>query len=122
MNVLGFRESSDHGLSFELLVDGELVGRLVGGEKTGIPYWLIADDLPRLETSGRTIVSVCSCGEYGCGSTSCRVVVEGDRILWGDFDGTTSTGVAISFDWYPYRKVVSEIVSRAHGYREPEGC
>ena len=52
MNALSFRTSTENGLSFELLVDGEPLGKLIGSRDTEIPFWLIDDDLPYFPPSG----------------------------------------------------------------------
>ena len=47
MPTLGYRCTEDNGLSFELLVDGQPLGDLVGSRDTAFPYWIVEDGLPR---------------------------------------------------------------------------
>lgn len=124
MNVLGYRESADNGLSFELLIDGEFLGKLVGGEEGGIPYWSIVEDLPSAGTddgSERKIVCVCSCGEYGCGHTSCGMERAGDSIKLCEFAGdATKPGSVFVVSLKNYHGVVTAIVARAKMHQEME--
>ena len=86
MPTLSYRCTEDNGLSFELLVDGEPLGALVGARDTAFPYWIVEDGLPRYPPHGTPddpdarIVCVCNCGEYGCGHTGCRMTREGDEV------------------------------------------
>jgi hypothetical protein len=92
MNALSFRSTDENGLSFELLVDGVPLGKLVGAQDWAFPYWDVVDDLPRWPPHGERcepelrIVCCCSCGEYGCGPTQCRVVRDGNEVVFRDFD------------------------------------
>src|SRR5439155_22523379 len=122
MNTLAYRSNEDLGLSFELLVDGQLLGNLVGSRDTAIPYWIIREDLPYWPPSGNPgdlesrIVCVCSCGEYGCGHTRCRVIRDEEKVIFWEFDGDVSReGGDKSFEFTRanYDKVVSEIVRHA---------
>jgi hypothetical protein len=122
MPTLGYRCTEDNGLSFELLVDGQPLGALVGATDTAIPFWIIEDDLPYWPPHGRQrdadihIVCVCSCGEYGCGHTHCRVIREGDEVVFRDFDVDVSAEGSrreFRFSRANYEAVVAEIVSRA---------
>jgi hypothetical protein len=122
MATLGFRCTDDNGLSFELLVDGQPLGALVGARDTAIPYWIIADDLPYWPPRGDRhdpdirIVCVCSCGESGCGCTECRVVREGDEVVFCGFDVDVSAEGSkkeFRFSRVNYEAVVAEIVCRA---------
>jgi hypothetical protein len=122
VNALSYRTSTENGLSFELLVDGQPLHELVGGEDGGIPYWDVEDDLPyypphgeRREPDSR-IVCVCSCGEYGCGHTRCRVERRDDVVVWRGFDCDVSeTGRSMVFEFAGenYDAVVSGIVRDA---------
>ena len=124
MNTLDFRESMDNGLSFELLIDGTPLGDLVGGERGGFPYWLVDGDLPRWgedASSGRRIVCVCECGEYGCGHTSCLVELKGEVVRFREFEGAASKpGKLFVVSVMKYRSVVSAIVARANARREAD--
>ena len=88
MNTLSFRCTSENGLSFELLVDEQPLGVLIGSEHIAIPYWILDDGLPRPYSMNRTdvrIVGVCSCGEHGCGRAQCLVACEADTIIFRNF-------------------------------------
>jgi hypothetical protein len=127
MNKLAYRCTDDNGLSFELLVDGEPLGKLVGAHDWAIPFWDIVDDLPYFPPHGRKrgadirIVCCCSCGEYGCGHTQCRVLHENDVVLFRDFDFDASPDGqrrVFRFSADNYQTVVSEIVVRARAMQE----
>jgi hypothetical protein len=122
MNTLSFRTTDDNGLSFELLVYGRPLGELVGARDCAFPYWDVVDDLRRWPPHGESrepevrIVCCCSCGEYGCGHTQCRVVHEADEVVFRDFDCDTSRegrGQVFRFPVANYHAVVSEIVALA---------
>lgn len=122
MNTLDYRCTDDNGLSFELLVDGQPLGVLVGARDTAIPYWIIEDDLPYFPPHGTKhdpdlrIVAVCSCGEYGCGHTRCRILRSDELVIISDFDLDCSREGRIkqfTFIRKNYEAVVSNIVARA---------
>jgi hypothetical protein len=65
------------------------------------------------------IVAVCSCGEYGCGRSLCRVVHEDDSVLFHDFEGDLGSEKSLKgfrFSSVNYSSVISEIVKRANEY------
>lgn len=122
MNTLTFRTTDDNGLSFELLVNGRPLGELVGAQDWAIPFWIVEDDLPHSPPNGESrdpevrIVCCCSCGEYGCGHTQCRVVREGDEVVFRDFEFDASPEgrrQVFRFSAANYQAVVSEIVTRS---------
>jgi hypothetical protein len=86
------RISREDGVAFELLIGGEALGNVVGPPHYGpVPLWLVKDTLPHLPSEAEpevslTIVSVCSCGEYGCGRTACRVLPGDDEVVFCEFD------------------------------------
>lgn len=92
MSTLSYRCTQEHGLSFELLVDGQPLGLLVGSRDTAFPCWIVEDGLPSDSPNGTSddpdvrIVCVCGCGEYGCSCTRCRVTREGDEVVFNEFD------------------------------------
>jgi hypothetical protein len=135
MNVLSCHTNTDHGLSFELFVDGQPLHELVGGEDGGIPYWIVEDDLPYLPpmTSGRSktigtprlphthIVCVCSCGEYGCGHTRCQVERRDSRVLWSEFDihvSDAGRSRIFQFTRENYDVVVADMVRQAQSQKQ----
>lgn len=122
MHILDYRCTDENGLSFVLLVDGQALGELIGARDSAIPYWIINNDLPHLPPSEEEadpeirIVTVCSCGEYGCGHTRCRVVAEGDTVTFRDFDldvDAVGRGRVFQFSRSNYESVVSDIARRA---------
>ncbi len=126
MNTLGYRCTDDNGLSFELLVNDRPLSELIGARDSAIPYWIIGADLPHLPPEGEEsdpevrIVTVCSCGEYGCGHTRCRVVHEGETIIFCDFDLDVSPegrNKVFLFAISNYELVVSEIIRLARQER-----
>ena len=125
MNTLGYRVTDQNGLSFELLFDGRPLGELIGAQDTPIPFWLFNDgmsDLPPYSPERGDevrIIAVCSCGEYGCGRSLCRVVREGESVSFRDFEG--DLGSEKSLEEYRvssdnYNAVISEMVKRAGEY------
>ena len=125
MNTLSFQSSSDNGLSFELFVDDKRLGDLIGDGNEGIPYWIIEDDLPSWPPHGEPrqekvrIISVCSCGEYGCGHTRCSVEIKADSVVFSKFAGDIKDGEqwVFVFPRQNYCEVVSKIVQRASEQR-----
>jgi hypothetical protein len=92
MNRLEYRSNADDYLAFELIVDGEPLAKLVGATDSWIPHWLFKSGLPRVGP-GRPntyIVGVCSCGEWGCGSTTCQVDLVDDTATFHHFDDDAS--------------------------------
>lgn len=127
MATLSYRCTDDNGLSFELLVDGQPLGALVGSRDTTFPYWIVEDGLPRWPPHGPSdapevrIVCVCSCGEYGCGHTQCRVAREGDHVVFYgfDFDVTREgAGKEFRFGAANYDAVCQEIAEHARQQRD----
>ena len=128
MNTLAYRCTEDNGLSFELLVDGQPLGTLIGSIDLAIPYWIVEDDLPYWppgapRDSEIRIVCVCECGEYGCGHAQCRVLHEGDSVIFRGFDFDVSpagTKKEFRFASANYEAVVNEIVTKAQAKRAEE--
>ena len=127
MNELAYRRTDENGLSFELLVDGDRLGDLVGAQDAAIPYWIIDDDLPYFPPQGAShhpelrIVAVCSCGEYGCGHTQCRVIRADDSVVFRDFDmDCTPDGHRKQFTFARdnYDHVIAQIVDDAQQYKQ----
>jgi hypothetical protein len=84
------------------------------------------DDLPRCSPDGESrttevhIVCCCSCGECGCGHTQCRILREGDDVVFQDFDLDASPEGRRQVFRFPaadYDTVVSEIVARARAHQ-----
>jgi len=130
MSALAYRSSPHNGLSFDLLVDGVALGEVLGDGNEGIPYWIVEDDLPYWPPHGTSrdpdyrIVTVCSCGEYGCGHSRCRVIRAAETVTLCDFDGDIGSDAAdrvFSFPRSDYDRVVSGIVAEARQQKQKEG-
>jgi hypothetical protein len=126
MNTLDYRCTKDNGLSFELLVDGQPLGALIGSIDLAFPYWIVENDLPHWPPHGTPrdpeirIVCVCECGEYGCGHAQCRVLHEHDSVIFRNFDfDVSSDGREKEFRFAAanYKAVVDEIVQMARAKR-----
>jgi hypothetical protein len=128
MNALSYQCTEENGLSFVLLVDGEPLGQVIGSMDRAIPYYLFSsqNDLPRdARYSGEAdedvrIVAVCSCGEYECGSTPCRVVHNGETVIFRDFYPALNVegfDREFRFTRATYEAVVAGMVARASAYR-----
>jgi hypothetical protein len=127
MSTLGYRCTENDWLSFELLVDGQPLGALVGSRDNAFPYWIVEDGLPRWPPSGPSdapdvrIVSVCNCGEYGCSHSQCHVAREGDDVVLYDFAfDVTKEGAQKEFRFSAanYDAVCNQIAQRARQQRE----
>jgi hypothetical protein len=126
MNVLGYQADSANGLSFILLIDGAPLVQLIGSEDGPIPYWIVDYGIPGwppleakqapLQGSDTRIVSVCGCGEYGCGHSRCRVTYSEDRVVFDQFEGDCSAPrwpKTFTFDRQNYDRVMDEITQLA---------
>lgn len=87
MNTLSFRTTEDHGLSIELLIDGQPLAQMFPDDPdTKIPYYDFEGGLPLgywgQEDSSIKCIGVCICGHSGCGRTECRVVREGETVVF----------------------------------------
>lgn len=126
MNVLNYRTTEENGLSFDLLVDEQPLGRLIGQTDTAIPYWLFDGDLPHFRRSDIDDfsvrgISVCSCGEPGCGCAECRVVFENDTVAFRDFKPDLrpkEKQTKFRFTKANYDRVISEIMKQVRDYQE----
>lgn len=131
MPTLSYRCTEDNGLSFELLVDGEPLGMLIGARDTAFPYWIVEDGLPRYPPHGPSdapnvrIVCVCSCGEYGCGHAQCHVARVGGEVVFNKFDSdVTREGSQKEFRFGAtnYNAVCAEIAEHAQRQRERDAA
>jgi hypothetical protein len=123
MNILDYRSTENHGLSFELVIDGEPIGKLVGSsDDLEIPYRLFKNGTALFPAahlgrdSEKRVVAVCSCGEWGCSSTRCDVVKSWDgNIIFRDFITKRSKSDSVfnmamfCFSPINYDSVVTEI-------------
>lgn len=124
MNTLSYNTNTEDYLTFELLIDGKLLSEVIYSADTHIPYWIIEDNLPyfpphspEFRQNQNFIISACDgCGEYGCGNTHCKIVQEGDEVVFSDFSGDLppeSKEKEFRFSIENYNLVVSEIVEQA---------
>jgi hypothetical protein len=133
MNTLSFRTTEDYGLSIELLLDGQSLVELVGlGDRTtgdtSIPYYYFEGNLPPgywgADDPTIKCIGVCSCGEAGCGAAECRVVREGDVIVFRDFSSCVNPKFPERHDgekefWITsdnYDSVIAEIMKQVTDY------
>jgi hypothetical protein len=129
MNALSYHRTQENGLSFELLVDWQPLGALIGSQNHALPYWLLENDLPHWPPYGShpdpeiRIVTVCSCGEHDCGHTQCRVIHADEQVIFRDFDFDASPEgrkQAFRFTRANYEAVVTEIARLAREFAERE--
>ena len=127
MNTISVEVSKENGLSFELLVDGQPIGTLLNDGNGGIPYWLAKDGLPTYpypedgyETDPLVrIISVCGCGEYGCGHSRCKVTETSDTVEFSAFEGDVGVkGKTIRFEFplSQYHAVCQQIAKQANEF------
>jgi hypothetical protein len=123
MNVLNYQATEDNRLSFQLLVDGQLLSSLIGAKDSAIPYWLWLKEVPQNGT-GKAIVTVCSCGEYGCGCTLCDIDLTPQEAIFHDFDfDVSSEGRKKRFIFLRenFESVMAEIKAKANEFAEKNG-
>lgn len=78
---------------FELLIDGIPMSTWLGDGNGGVPLALAREGLPRWSLVSPSaepdihIVTVCLCGEPGCGHSRCRVRRDGEGVVFEDFRG-----------------------------------
>jgi len=90
---VSFSIAQEHHLSFDILIDGQRMGQLVGPPHYGpVPHWLFQDGaLPTISSAAEedmalTVVAVCSCGYVECGYTACRIVPIDDTVILDEFE------------------------------------
>ena len=134
MNTLSFRTTDDNGLSIELLIDGEPLSKLSpDDEDTKIPYYDFEGDLP-LGYWGRDdasikCIGVCICGHSGCGSTECRVVREGNTVVFRNISGCVNPNFPKPDDGKEFRvtsdnydSVIAGIMDEVKNYKVRNDC
>ena len=129
MNTLSFRTTEDHGLSIELLIDGQSLVELVDLGDPLIPYHYFEGDLPLgywgADDPSIKCIGVCVCGISGCGAAECRVVREGDVVVFRDFSGCVNPHVArrkkeekeIRVTSANYDSVIADIMKQVADYQ-----
>lgn len=96
MNTLTLKVSRDNwhgGPTYELVIDGRSLSDWLDDLNEGIPFWMAKQGLPVWRTRdddtdrGGRIVTVCGCGEVGCGHSRCTIRSDGDTVIFEDFAG-----------------------------------
>jgi hypothetical protein len=127
MNSLALAVTPDNGLTFELIVDDKPISHWLADGNEGIPYWIVNEGLPTWpphtapQAQTQRIVSVCGCGEYGCGHSRCTVRTEGETVVFEDFAGdVASTGrkARFVFPREQYETVCRTINEQRSSYRD----
>jgi hypothetical protein len=120
MNHLAVTVTEENGKSFQLMVDGTPLSDLLDDGNDAIPYWIVENDLPYFPPYGDSepddirIVTVCNCGEYGCGHSHCRVTKTDDTVIFDQFQCDTRKepdSTRFVFSRSNYDEVVALIVS-----------
>ncbi len=134
MNKLSFRATDDNGFSIELLIDGQPLSKLYpDDEETKIPYYYFESDLPRgywwKDDPSIRIIGVCTCGEGGCGRTECRVVREGDVVVFRDISSCVNPHYPEKNDGKEFRvtsanydSVIADIMDEIKNYKARNDC
>jgi hypothetical protein len=129
MNTLSFRTTEDYGLSIELLIDGQPLAALSpDSEDTKIPYYYFEGDLPLgywgQDDASIKCIGVCICGHAGCGSTECRVVREGDMVIFRNISGCVNPSYPENDDGKEFRvtsanydSVIADIMNEVENYK-----
>lgn len=122
-NQLSVKVTEANGLSFELLVDGAPLSEKLQDGNAGIPYWMVEDDLPTFPplqkvspNSALRIVTVCDCGEYGCGHAHCRIIKSESEVVFDQFQGDLREehkGLRLTFSRKNYDEVTRFVVDEA---------
>lgn len=78
-------------LTFTLLINNQPLQKLLQDKNEGFPDWIVDQALPTWPpfdpTAEYRIVTVCGCGEYGCGHSRCKIKEEDDCVVFYDFSG-----------------------------------
>jgi hypothetical protein len=134
MNTLSFRTTEDYGLSIELLIDGQPLAKLFPDDPdTKIPYYYFEGDLPLgywgKDDASIKCIGVCICGEAGCGSTECRVVREGETIVFRDISSCVNPRYPEKNDGKEFRvtsdnynSIIAEIMTEVKKYKVRNDC
>ena len=126
MNRIAFKEKHiDNMLFFNLVIDDNELSEILNDGDFGIPAWLIDSGLPKLEekeANGKPsnyIVTVCGCGEYGCGNSHCEIVWSDEVVIFRNFDGDSGNRPDIIFNFakYQFDNMVSQLCSKANAYK-----
>ena len=128
MNSISLLSTNDDGLTFCFLVDEQLLGEILGAPGNGIPHRYIVDSLPSIppypnvtptEPSLR-LVAVCTCGEFGCGHTKCRIRYTEQQVSMSEFvtkDKPSTKNHSFRFDSNDFNRVISRMIDEANRFR-----
>jgi hypothetical protein len=110
VNVLSFTTSDLNGLTIDFLVDGKPLAELVGTDTIGVPYYYLENGLRPLTVRGEEyrIITCCNCGEAGCGSVVCKVVEDGEFVVFDDFQ-FSECSPTFRFSAANFKQVMAEI-------------
>lgn len=121
MNVLSYRTSDLNDLTFVLLIDDVPLHELYESDTVGIPYWLLEGQLTATTIMGEIhyIVSVCDCGEPGCGRVACKVTEEDGTVTFSDFK-SLATDLTFKFTAENFHQVMDEIGHEVLKFEGPQ--
>lgn len=121
MNVLSYRTSDLNDLTFVLLIDDVPLHELYESDTVGVPYWLLEGQLTATTIMGEThyIVSVCDCGEPGCGSVACKVTEEDGIVTFHDFK-FLANDLTLKFTAENFHQVMDEIGHEVLKFEGPQ--
>ena len=134
MNTFSFRTTGDHGLSVELLMDGQPFAKLFPDDPdTKIPYYEFEGDLPSgywgQDDTSIKCIGVCICGISGCGRTECRVVREGDTVIFRNISSCVNPRYPEKDDGREFRvtsnnydSVIADIMNKVENYKANNNC
>ncbi len=113
-------------ISFELLIDEKPISSLLEANNKAIPYYYFEEnDLPSYFHNYRSrqvyIIGVCSCGEGGCGESTCVLEKDEDFVIFKEIykDGFEfPKDFSFKFSQENYDSVISEIIKLAKEYKE----
>jgi hypothetical protein len=128
MNTLSFRTSEENGFSIELLIDGQSFIELVGYDSSLIPHYMFEGDLPQgywgEADPNIKCIGICCCGAPGCGDEECRVIRQGDVVIFRDFSGIVNPkhpsnrneGIEFRVSSVNYDSVMADIMRQVGDY------
>jgi hypothetical protein len=125
VHSLTFRARAENGLSFEWLIDGQSLPGLLGvpEDERVMPYWVWLGGFPTGaqidEAEGRFLIAACSCGEPGCGHTSCAITRDPNVVTISNFWSDQAKGVpelSFSVQVEAFESVVAAIAEESRSY------
>ena len=108
-------------LAFDFLIDGLPISQILEDGNEGIPFWLATEGIPTLplkeKTSTRRIISVCNCGEYGCGSSNCDIEIKDKEVIFKNFEGDCGDNgqtLVFTFNRTEFDQEISKMIKSAN--------